>query len=284
MTERHHPIGKNLNAAALSRGEKWCARCQRFKKLRLFPKSPCVPSGRGAWCSKCKWKWAKERKSAAANLNDVSLPERWSSMVDRSPKWQGCWRWTGFICPQWGYGRIWWKGKLSPAHRAAVFAVHGYELARNEVMRNECGNKWCVRPEPKHWAFPRYAYKPKFASPQMAGRRQARDRRIVLEVEQAIPAHLPDEVRDEMRQELALEALTGKSLDRLRLNPRKVSRALKRAWANQPDAFGLSIDVQIGEEGELTFRDALPDGSIFSDPAAIVDAEKRLERALALAE
>ena len=65
----------------------------------------------------------------------------WSN-VEKTPS---CWLWTG-CTDQHGYGEIANGFDSQSAHRVAYKLVNGYVPP---LLRNDCGNRRCVRPD--HW-------------------------------------------------------------------------------------------------------------------------------------
>ena len=57
----------------------------------------------------------------------------------------GCWIWLGGISER-GYGRVWWRGKHYPAHRASYEASRG-PIAAGMVIDHLCRVPGCVNPD-----------------------------------------------------------------------------------------------------------------------------------------
>lgn len=57
----------------------------------------------------------------------------------------GCWLWTESLKPN-GYGRAWWKGKTTTAHRVALVAKLGF-MPKGKLGQHKCDNRWCANPE-----------------------------------------------------------------------------------------------------------------------------------------
>lgn len=71
--------------------------------------------------------------------------ERFWSKVEKS---DGCWEWQGFKNAH-GYGRFYFRGAASRAHRVAWILTHGAIPAGQHVLHS-CDNPGCVRPEHLH--------------------------------------------------------------------------------------------------------------------------------------
>jgi len=57
-----------------------------------------------------------------------------------------CWRWSGAILKNRGYGVVRVGGKNELAHRVAWATLHGGELPSKSVL-HRCDNRRCVRPD-----------------------------------------------------------------------------------------------------------------------------------------
>lgn len=259
-------------AAMLAKGKKWCAACLRWRSLRLFTTHNGTADGKRCYCMSCVQKKRLERIARVRGMVDETAQARWDALVDKSPQWNGCWRWIGNT--RRGYGRFTYQSNHhASARNVGLELATGYVTTGNEQLRNSCGNRWCVFPE--HLTFPAHKNVPKLTSKRGKTLRRKRDTRILAGIEAALPANVPPEVRDEMRQELAVACFVRRAGQVGTITPTRVKRALAAAWAAQGDPFGLSIDTPIGDD-ELTYRDVLPDHSIFSDPCAIVEAARAL--------
>lgn len=60
--------------------------------------------------------------------------------VDR-PELGNCWEWTKAV-NEWGYGRIWVKGKVQKTHRVGFYLLNGFWP---EFGLHVCDNPPCVR-------------------------------------------------------------------------------------------------------------------------------------------
>lgn len=58
----------------------------------------------------------------------------------------GCWQYTGYCHPQWGYGEVCYRGKLWRVHRLIWTLMRG-EIASGFVVRHKCDNPPCCNPE-----------------------------------------------------------------------------------------------------------------------------------------
>lgn len=73
-------------------------------------------------------------RTLAARLEHYSIPEPTS----------GCLLWTGSMT-NFGYGVLWWRGKLHGAHRLSYFDTHGDIPAGMHVL-HRCDNPACIAP------------------------------------------------------------------------------------------------------------------------------------------
>ena len=96
------------------------------------------------------------------------MPESWNKRSDKNPErfWnkvsktpitalgrkKGCWEWTGSVSNK-GYGKIWWGGHCTGAHRVSFDLANGYlppshrgKGTRSEIQHS-CDKPLCVRPE-----------------------------------------------------------------------------------------------------------------------------------------
>jgi hypothetical protein len=71
-----------------------------------------------------------------------SLPARFMRRVNQS---DGCWLWTGHLCPQ-GYGQFSIFGRNVRAHRMAFELYVGY-VPSSSLVCHRCDNPTCVRPD-----------------------------------------------------------------------------------------------------------------------------------------
>jgi hypothetical protein len=121
-------VGEQMSVS-LKGATKPCEVCG--KPFRVLPSDE--KRGRGRFCShKCEGRYR----------SDPAIRERqfWQNVN----KTRTCWLWKGPPHAHGGYGEM----DKGYAHRHAFKLVHGYCPPR---LKNVCGNKLCVRPEPKHW-------------------------------------------------------------------------------------------------------------------------------------
>jgi HNH endonuclease len=59
----------------------------------------------------------------------------------------GCWEWTGYRNPHFGYGQFWVdRGKHIATHRAMWIALHG-PLTSDQFVCHKCDNPPCINPD-----------------------------------------------------------------------------------------------------------------------------------------
>lgn len=66
------------------------------------------------------------------------------SRVDKSAGEDACWIWTA-APDQYGYGRMYWRGRNYPAHRIAYEVTHG-DIPDGLWVLHRCDNPPCVNP------------------------------------------------------------------------------------------------------------------------------------------
>lgn len=71
------------------------------------------------------------------------LKRFWSYVEKRGP--DECWPWIGCIDERDGYGRIWWNGKVRPAH-LVMQEVMGLPPVDTKKVHSDhtCQHRWCV--------------------------------------------------------------------------------------------------------------------------------------------
>lgn len=72
------------------------------------------------------------------------LPDRFWALVRKG---EGCWEWTGWLCPSKGYGVFYpKKGIARRAHRVAWELTNG-PIETGKLVCHRCDNRKCARPE-----------------------------------------------------------------------------------------------------------------------------------------
>lgn len=79
------------------------------------------------------------------NETATTVEERFWAKVDKTSNPNGCWEWTASKV-QTGYGKFWYRGKLSPTHRI-VLMMAGAELAPENFVCHRCDNRPCCNPD-----------------------------------------------------------------------------------------------------------------------------------------
>ena len=90
------------------------------------------------------------------NKRSDKNPERFWNKVSKEPftalgRKKGCWEWTGGVNKP-GYGKIWWGGVCTGAHRVSYELEHGSVppsfrgKGRKNEIQHSCDNPLCVRP------------------------------------------------------------------------------------------------------------------------------------------
>jgi hypothetical protein len=72
----------------------------------------------------------------------MSLPDHIESKIRRTNE---CWLWTGEVCRN-GYGRAWYKGVRSAAHRVVYSLLVGGNI-EGKQLDHVCCVRNCVNPE-----------------------------------------------------------------------------------------------------------------------------------------
>lgn len=86
----------------------------------------------------------KRSYPAGATRRRGSVEERFWRYVDSADP-LGCWRWTGAIDGQTGYGRLNVEGRTEYAHRVSYQLCIG-DLDPELTIDHLCRNRWCVQP------------------------------------------------------------------------------------------------------------------------------------------
>lgn len=82
-----------------------------------------------------------------ATLTGITPKERnnfWAK-VDTSAGINGCWTWTGAMCPR-GYGKFGVGGRTQSAHRVSFAVRYGGITEAKPVICHSCDNPKCVNP------------------------------------------------------------------------------------------------------------------------------------------
>lgn len=88
----------------------------------------CVPGiAPGSDLARCRW--------------TLSPADRFFEKVSPEPN-TGCWLWTAAV-NEWGYGVLWWEGRMRRAHHVS-FELAGGELLRGQILRHRCDTPCCV--------------------------------------------------------------------------------------------------------------------------------------------
>lgn len=61
-------------------------------------------------------------------------------------KTEGCWEWDRKARGSWGYGRIWWNGRVRKAHHVS-WEIHCGAITNGLWVLHHCDNPSCVRPD-----------------------------------------------------------------------------------------------------------------------------------------
>jgi hypothetical protein len=109
------------------------------------------PAHARGMCSKHYMKWyavnrdiPKRNYPTGTRKVIGSTDERFWQYVDSSDP-LGCWRWTGAIDPQTGYGRMTVDGTTDYAHRVSYRLSIG-DLDPKLTIDHLCRTRWCVNP------------------------------------------------------------------------------------------------------------------------------------------
>lgn len=70
-----------------------------------------------------------------------TLPENFWKRVDRSGE---CWLWLRYV-NRWGYGRLYWDGRMQLAHRVAWQLTNG-KITDGLLVLHDCDNPLCCNP------------------------------------------------------------------------------------------------------------------------------------------
>lgn len=89
----------------------------------------------------CKKHWQRWRKHGRV---DVTRPSALDRLAEKAEQDGDCWRWTG-ASEAYGYGRVYFEGRVVPAHRLMYQQLVG-EVPEGLVLDHLCCNPWCVNP------------------------------------------------------------------------------------------------------------------------------------------
>lgn len=78
-----------------------------------------------------------------------TLENRFNYLVDKNGPTQEhmdtpCWKWKGYVTPS-GYGKLSYRNKNLPAHRASMILAHG-EIPDGKIVCHHCDNPPCTNP------------------------------------------------------------------------------------------------------------------------------------------
>ena len=96
------------------------------------------PSSSRGWCTTHYTRW---RRHGTIMAGRPSIEQRLWRRVRKGPN---CWNWEGSTTH--GYGYIYWKGRLKPAHRVAYQLTYG-DIPAEMFICHHCDNRRCVRPD-----------------------------------------------------------------------------------------------------------------------------------------
>lgn len=109
------------------------------------------PAKARGMCTSCYMRWYAAnpdapKRSYKTGTKKVygTVEERFWAYVDASDP-LGCWRWTGAIDVQSGYGRMSVNGTVTYAHRISYELCVG-DLDPGLTIDHLCRNRWCVQP------------------------------------------------------------------------------------------------------------------------------------------
>lgn len=78
------------------------------------------------------------------SLTRTALPKRIYGRIGFPETSEGCWTWNGQRKSD-GYGRIWFQGRMTLAHRAVYTLLVG-EILEGLTLDHLCRVPWCVNP------------------------------------------------------------------------------------------------------------------------------------------
>lgn len=135
---------------------KYCPSCEQQKPTSCFYPLAHTKDGLNWRCTLCQSEYNREyNHKKALEKCDLVLVATYSLIprkfqvrfLRKITRLDKCWRWTGSLHPNSGYGRFWIEAHTDRlAHRLSYQWATG-EIPQGLTIDHQCRNRWCVNPQ-----------------------------------------------------------------------------------------------------------------------------------------